>query len=271
MNLKEYRNYFLENVREDSKRGLLINLTLILLLSLSFVYLFFGIYLPNTTIHQESITVPNLEGLSIEEIREMLPKRDLRFEVTDSSFSNFHEPNVVIAQVPLPNARVKVNRKIYLKINSKKIPKIKIPNIIDSPLPNAQERLRNYGLVVGKKEYLPHRINNKVLGIVLGEDTISRTDLEKGIHIPKDQPLHLLVGDGIGKVDLKTPYLIGMPLDEAEIYILGLNLRVGNLHWVTSSHPYGTVLNQQPKYKSSIRLKESIDLWVAAESKEHLE
>lgn len=53
---------------------------------------FFYIYLPTTTNHGESITVPDLVGMPLSELDEFVVQRDLRYEVSDSSYS----PNILL-------------------------------------------------------------------------------------------------------------------------------------------------------------------------------
>jgi hypothetical protein len=65
--------------------GILIHLILAGILMLGLALLFFYWYLPNITNKGESITVPNIEGLSIEKLEEVLGDRSLRWEVDDSA------------------------------------------------------------------------------------------------------------------------------------------------------------------------------------------
>ena len=54
---------------------------------------FFYVYLPISTNHNESITVPNLEGMPFESIDELLTNRDLRYEISqDSGYAEDQEP-----------------------------------------------------------------------------------------------------------------------------------------------------------------------------------
>ena len=88
------------------------HLLILMVLVLASVLFFFYVYLPTTTNHGESITVPNLEGISVEDLNEFLLKRDLRFEISDSSYSYEYPPLTVLRQFPKPGAKVKEDRKI---------------------------------------------------------------------------------------------------------------------------------------------------------------
>ena len=56
--------------KANSLKGLLINLGIMIVIVLLMVLFFFYVYLPTTTNHGETITVPNLNGIHIDEIDE---------------------------------------------------------------------------------------------------------------------------------------------------------------------------------------------------------
>ena len=98
----------------------------------SIVFFMFYIYFPFKTNHGDTITVPSLVGMSLEEIDEFLSDRDLRFEILeDSSYNSKYPPFTILQQNPSENEKVKENRKIYLTLNSSIPPKIRMPNIIN--------------------------------------------------------------------------------------------------------------------------------------------
>ena len=74
--------------------GLLLHCLLAAALLVILCILYFYAYLPNTTNHGESITVPNVEGLPLERVAEFLEEHDLRYEINDSSYSANYPPLV---------------------------------------------------------------------------------------------------------------------------------------------------------------------------------
>ena len=86
--------FIARNIKE-----LLLQLLVILTAVTVLILLFFYLYLPTTTNHGETLTVPNLIGLSNEELDEYLIKRNLRYEVTqDSSYSSKFPALVTLRQ-----------------------------------------------------------------------------------------------------------------------------------------------------------------------------
>ncbi|MEQ8811494.1 MAG: PASTA domain-containing protein, partial [Imperialibacter sp.] len=116
----------------NSWRDVLIQLALMVAIAVVFLLGFFYVYLPNTTNHGETITVPDLEGIPLDELDEFLTDRNLRFEINkDSGFSSQYPALAVLKQFPLPNSKVKENRKIYISLNAKEPPKVRMPQLVD--------------------------------------------------------------------------------------------------------------------------------------------
>ena len=136
----------------------------------SIVFFIFYIYFPFKTNHGDTITVPNLIGMELNEIDEFLSDRDLRYEILDdSSYSSEYPPYTILQQNPSENEKVKENRKIYLTLNSSIPPKIKMPKIINGSVKNAQLILRSYDLKLGDITYVPDMARNAVLKIFITE------------------------------------------------------------------------------------------------------
>ena len=144
----------------------------------SIIFFIFYIYFPFKTNHGDTITVPNLIGMELNEIDEFLSDRDLRYEILDdSSYSSEYPPYTILQQNPSENEKVKENRKIYLTLNSSIPPKIKMPKIINGSVKNAQLILRSYDLKLGDITYVPDMARNAVLKIFINGDSISENDL----------------------------------------------------------------------------------------------
>ena len=135
---------FLKNI------GIMVGISIVLVL------FFFYIYLPTSTNHNEAITVPDLVGTSFESIDEFLTNRNLRYEVVvDSGYSENFEPEVILSQNPKGGAKVKEDRKIYLTLNANVPPQVRMPNLINTDLLNAEDILNSNGLKRGEISYVP--------------------------------------------------------------------------------------------------------------------
>ena len=256
-----------------------------IVLSLIFVIglLFFNAYLPGITYHRETVTVPDLKGMSVAEVEKFLRSRDLDFAIRDSSYSKSHKPYIVLSQSPLPGEKVKRYRKLILIVNPKYPPKVKVPYLRDVPFTDALRMLKNMDLELGRIKYEPHVAENAVLEQSINGKKLSKEELDAGYLVPKGTKIDLLLADGRGEKEFPVPDLVMMPLDEAEFVIKGHGLQIGSINYdYNSSREVGTVLRQVPpvrigkirdgvkpnssmdeREKSKVREGDLIDLWVS--------
>ncbi len=230
------------------------------------LYYFFYVYLPDTTNHGETITVPNLKGKTIEELPQYLDALELRFEITDSAYDASLPPLAVVDQYPEKEKQVKLNRKIYLTVNKIEPPMVKFPDIVDSSIESAERILNSVGLQLGKIEFVPDDIPNTVLGVVIDGQEIDREKIEEGIEIPKGTLIDLEVGSGLQANQRTIPELVGMPIEEAEIYLNAYGLAVGHIEYQdTVGVDMGTVIMQYPRAEKGkvVAVGSMVDLWVA--------
>ncbi len=262
--------------RINSFKDLLIHLLLITLLGVSLVLGFFNIYLPIITNHGETITVPDVRGVSADDLDDFLESRDLRYEVTaDSGYSASLPPLAVLKQFPLPNAKVKGNRKVYVTLNAENPPLVRMPKLVGGSVKNAQLVLKTYDLALGEIEYVPDLALNYIL-----EQLIDGQPIEEGERIAKGTKINLKVGDGLGKQSLEAPNLIGLDIESAQFAIVGSGLRVGNItatndNTATILKEQGnatievivdispkSVVKQKPRIGENMRLGQIVDLWI---------
>ncbi len=240
------------------KAGIHIGLIIGAIVLLSFVFL--KVFLPSYTNHGQTVTVPDLEGFGYEELDEYLSARGLLYEIDLDSGFNADLPSLsVLKQIPKPGSQVKSGRKIYVTLNSKNAPMIKMPNLVNGLLKNVQEILSNIGLVRGEIKYVPDIGINVVL-----EQKYRGRNIPEGFEIPKGSQIDLVVGDGLGNQILDVPNLLGMDEIDAEFLIIGSGLRMGRINYVTTdSVPQGTIVRQIPPPGAEVKTGEPIDLWIS--------
>lgn len=263
--------------KPNSAKDFFIHLGVILGTAFLLVVIVFNVWLPITTNHGESITVPDIQGLTLDELEDFLEKRNLRFEITpDSSYSPDFPPLAVLRQVPKPNAKVKENRKIYVTLNAESPPLVRMPKVEDLSLKSAQMTLKSYDLKLGRIKYVP----DVFFGVVHEARMNGRTVLESE-KIEKGSVIDLIVGDGQGNTVFQSPMLLGLDQEEAEFVIIGSGLRVGKItvtdkmmagfYEVDSlgaevieyrSIPPRTVQQQYPRPERILRIGDPIDLWI---------
>lgn len=249
------------DISTRTRKDLLIHLSLVISLFLAAFLGFFFVYLPWSTNHGQSITVPDLRKMNLDDVRSALDERRLDYVVSDCTFVPGVAPYTVLSQYPFPNSLVKEGRNIYLTVTMGTAPMIRMPDLIGNGLRSAQSYLRSVGLAEGTIRYIPDIAENAIL-----EQWYNGRKIEPGTQLPKGSRIDLVVGNGIGNTELDVPSLIGLSQEEAEIYIKGSDLRVGTVLYKTvpGAKP-GMVVEQRPAANSGVKVHvgEIIDIWIA--------
>ena len=109
-------------------------------------------YLDIYTKHDSQlIKIENLEGLSAVDAVAKLEALGLRSEVTDTVYKDGAKKLSVINQTPHAGQEVKPGRKVYLVINTNKVPMVMVPDLAEkTSLPQAKNILLRRYLKVGK-------------------------------------------------------------------------------------------------------------------------
>ncbi len=176
-------------------------------------YLFMH-WLTFTTDHGHEITVPNLAKLTEEQVEDKLDELDLDYVLLDSVDYNSDYPKYsVVEQDPLPGAKVKEGRKVYIKINASGFSSVKIPDLIDKTYREAVPTLKALGLEEGTITYIPNLGKDMVL-----EMRFRGRNLKVGDRVLKASKIDLVLGDGketyVEEVDTTATPTEEMPANE---------------------------------------------------------
>ena len=223
---------------------------------------FFYVYLPMSTHHGETITVPKVTGMNVADLENYLDERNLAYFVDDSSYNASVRPFTVLVQDPAPGEKVKEDRKIYLQVSMKNPPVIKMPKLLDGSVKNAVLILKSYDLVAGQIQLVPDLASGAVLKQLVGGKEIAA-----GAPIAKGTRVDLVVGDGQGNQTFAVPNLVNMPQDEAITLLVGQGLQKGEVFELPAEEGQtpGTVVRQRPVHgpDATIRMGQLVDIWVA--------
>jgi hypothetical protein len=178
--------------KRDTLGGMLLQLLLACSALVVIAFLFFYVYLPEATHHDRTMTVPELEGKSIDELDDFLGERTLRYGLQDSAFSSKYPAHTVLDQYPAAGAKVKVGREILISVNRVSPPLVTVPDAIDGSVVNAEAILRSNQLKRGRIIYVPGRFP-----VVIEMRCEGRT-VAVGERIPMGSTVDLVVTDGKG-------------------------------------------------------------------------
>lgn len=149
-------------------------------------------WLSYATDHGNEITVPDLRKLTEEQVEEKLDDLNLEYVLLDTVDFNKDFPKyTVVQQDPLPGAKVKDGRKIYIKVNSAGFGLVTVPDLIEKTLRQAEPSLKALGFEIGKKTYKPYLGKDMVL-----EMSSNGKKIEAGDKLKKSSVIDLVLGDG---------------------------------------------------------------------------
>ena len=195
-----------------------------LFLSIAFAGIIIGgifKFIANYTLHGQTISVPSLEGLTLEETTSILKEKKLRFTILDSIYIANADKGVVLEQNPIADDLVKENRTIYITISKVVPPKIAMPNVVDMSLRLAVAKIESYGLRV-KTKYTPSECVNCVLKQEInGKEVFLNDQIDKGATVV------LTIGLGTSDEKVFVPYLMGLTKLEAEKKLTATSLNIG--------------------------------------------
>ncbi len=248
-----YFGYIIKNILIAS--GVMMGLILVTLLLIN-------IY----TNHGNSEKVPDLRGSSLEEARLMLDRHHLIAEIIDSVYLRDKKLGTIIEQNPAPNSIVKPGRPVYLIINSKSVRKIKLPDVRDVSLRQAEAMIKSLGINIATVQYAPSEYRDLVLDIKYKGQT-----LLPGSKIPEGSSVVLIAGDGYGGTTDSSgvPSVKGLDLNAAiEIINASAFVQGGIIYDVTpnGNESQYIVYQQRPEPGEPVSAGSAIDLFL---SKDH--
>jgi beta-lactam-binding protein with PASTA domain len=241
--------------------GMAVAIALILLLS---TLLWLRIY----THHGQAIMVPDLAGLTTDEVDDVISSRNLRFEIIDSAYSSEMPRGTVIKQNPLASTKVKKNRKIFLTMNAVNPEMVSMPRMVGLSIRQARLALQNAGLILGDIKYRPDYAINNVLQQMHGDSVI-----HEGTQIRKGEVIDLVLGMGLSNETTRVPELVGLGLETAREVIADYYLNIGAVTYDETMANAEDSINafvwrQYPEFEEFRRLKMGmeVDIWLSIDS-----
>ncbi len=176
--LRLLKNIYVKNIL--MMIGAFVGLVIIVLFLLNFY-----------TKHNESITVPTVKGLQVQEAAGILESSDLRYEISDSIFQAEGAPGSIIEQIPKEQSKVKKGRTVFLVIKAKGVQLVSVPELKDYSRRQAEAQLASLGFNKVTIQEVPAAYKGLVISI-----SYRGKQLTPNQKIPKGSPLVMTVGAG---------------------------------------------------------------------------
>ena len=177
----------------NKRRGILIiaiNVLAMIVIAILLILVTFR-WIKSYTLHGQYIAVPDVSGMFEEEAGKTLAAAGLKYEVLDYKYDKMMVEGGVIEQKPKPGAYVKDGRKIYLTLNSGRVPTRAVPDVADnSSLRAAESRLKAAGFKLGRTVYIDGALD------WVYEIRYEGQKIEAGTEIPEGSLLTIVAGNG---------------------------------------------------------------------------
>jgi beta-lactam-binding protein with PASTA domain len=179
-----------------------------------------NIFLDVFTLHGKSFPVPDFTGKTLDSVAAIAKRNKLRIEIIDSVFRIDAARGSVFIQNPEPGMHVKVNRKVFLTMNSFAPRKETVPNVMEISLRQAKTELNAKGFRVGKLEY-----SSQYPYVEVFRQMYRGQVIEPGILLPVGEYIDLLLGvDSLSTVIVSVPDVIGLNRHAVEDIIIDNSL-----------------------------------------------
>ncbi|MBR1926515.1 MAG: PASTA domain-containing protein [Bacteroidales bacterium] len=190
------------------------------------------------THHGQTIEVPDLTNMSVEEARRIASKSDLRLEVIDSIFARRMEKGAVYSQNPKAGAHVKKGRRVMLTINARQAKKVSMPNLVGYSMRQAKAELNSRSLALGKLIYVNDIATNNVL-----RQIYRNREIRPGVQIESGSAIDLQVGLNPSDNMTYVPNVKGMKYLRAVDAVHDNSLNIGRLVFDKTVKNYSDSLN----------------------------
>ncbi len=166
------------------------------------------------TKHGEYLTVPVVLGKKTDDAVRLLEKAGFEVQIQDSVYTDTAVRGVVLKQLPDANATVKINRIVFITVNRVIPPMIDMPKLEGQSLGFALDILQRNHLKLEDTIFQP----NFQIGSVL-EQQYNGTRIPERSKVQWGSKITLIVGSGLGNVQMTVPSLLGMTVNEAKAYL----------------------------------------------------
>jgi eukaryotic-like serine/threonine-protein kinase len=204
-------------------------------------------------IQGREVTMPNLVGKSSADAQAILQGRGLLLKVVDRVYSDL-PANAVVRQSPPEGERMKVSQNAHVVL-SLGPQNVTTPSLVGESLRVARIQLLQSGLQLGE-------VTTYLAPAALSDTILQQTPLP-GMKAGSPR-VNLLVAQGAPPSSYVMPWLVGMPLPDADRLLSSVGLKLSKTTFVPSPQwPKGVVTEQTPGPGSKITSESDIVMVVA--------
>lgn len=207
----------------------------------------------------DRVKVPNLFGKDSVEAKALLGPMGLKLTVQREEYSTHQPKGYIISQEPHAGLLLSRGQEVKVVL-SKGNPIIRIPDVKDYTLEDAQSQLERMGLKAGNIRYVS---SNLPRGWVVGQSPAPWTEARAGSSVD------LEVSSGGEEVSLPTPDVTGKDADTAESTLRSQGLVLREITWVYRKDVTTVkVVSQVPKPGEMVSLNTAVSITVEKSAKD---
>ena len=238
---------------------------IILFIAIFFIVYLTLVFLRHYTNHGQSITVPDIRGMSLLEAEITLRAQKMRWHLSDSVYVNTVSPGAVVNQNPEPGSKVKENRNVFLVVNALAPEMVVMPDVVGVSFRQAKSSLESRGLYVGRITYVPDRFRDYVR-----KQLYQGREIRRGTEIVKGSEIDLELGSGLSSQSTSIPNLLGNTIPEARRtltqYVLNFGVVIYDNTVITSADSVNAFIYQQrpaATVGATLQLGSAVDVWLS--------
>lgn len=188
-------------------------------------------------VNNKTVTVPNIEGLSLSSAQSNIYERDLALKITQEIYSMDKPAGTILSQKPMAGTTVKEGRVVFVTVSKGKR-LVKVPYLQLLSLREAEIALSENDLELGKVEYDNSETVNK--------DLIISQSIGAGEQVLYGTSVNVVLSKG-PVAQIQVPNLVGKTFDEAKLILDEVGLTMGLIHYkVNETYQQDIILEQTP-------------------------
>lgn len=203
----------------------------------------------------QSVTVPDVVGLTQQQADDALRERGLGSQVVQNANTDEQPAGSVFRQDPPAGRTAKPGRTVKLMV-SLGPPTYTVPSLIGEPLDKAPAILERARLTLGQVQRI--YVQGAKRGRIVNQNPIA------GASLGSPAPVDVIVEDSGDLPTVVVPLLTGRTLAEAEDELVLANLHLAKVTYVANdSYASGTIIAQRPDGNTDAKLGDKVELEVA--------
>ncbi len=200
---------------------------------------------------QSQVSVPNLVGLTEDEAKAALDKKNLGYYVSGREASEKYDEGIIVRQETSAKKKVAKNTQINVVVSTGKEEKtVQVPDVLGRDEAEAQKMLEDQGLVVADSEA---KYSNEV-----EEGKVISTNPASGAEVKEGSKVTMVVSLGAEKATV--PGITGLAAADADAALSAAGLITGNVsEEYSDQYEAGIVISQKTKADKKVSQGTAVD------------